>query len=222
MRAFFSLLVLAATAACSLPDERDLGSASPERLALGAEAAAARGPFESCILELASGEEPAVRVQVQRAYRLSEDDAHDLVRDALITICVRHATSPYQNLGAALQKAATNRARDGWRHRRRYPACPIDGQVPACDPWLDENARFDQEQRAIEAAFCAEDRISERIIRVRVMEEQDFATIGREHGLSADQARAMFHNALKRVKKRAADACGIRPTENRPPAYTKR
>lgn len=166
-------------------------------------------PFGACIEALVPAEEDTVRRQLTNKYRLSPDDAHDLVRDALVSVCARHAVRPYERLAAALQTAAENRARDGWRHSRRYLACPLDDQMPTCAPSPDETTRLRDEDRVVAAALCKEDRVSERIIRQRIVEEMDFASIGNELGLTADQTRTMFHNALRRVQRRVAEACRL-------------
>ena len=169
---------------------------------------AAADPFEACVQTLMTGEERSVRTYIERTFRTSPDDALDLVRDALISVCVRHAQHRYERLGAALRTASVNRATDGWRQRRRYPRCPLDNNVPSCSPAADEGVRFKQEERAVLAALCKEDRVSEQIIRQRVMEDLSFEAIGRELGLTADQTRTMFHNALRRVRQRLSEACG--------------
>lgn len=75
------------------------------------------GPFQTCLRDLAvNGEEASVRRSVEWKYRLSRDDAHDLVRDAMLQVCLRHATKHYRNVGAVLQTAAERRARSDWRH----------------------------------------------------------------------------------------------------------
>lgn len=166
-------------------------------------------PFERCVTELLVRDEPMVRRSIQRRYRLSEDDAHDLVRDALISVCSRHAAEAYtgSGVGAALTIAAENRARDDWRRRRRYGRCPLDEQIPSCLVSGDNLARFNQEQLVAEAALCKEDSASQRIIRERVIEGTDFRTIGAALGLTEAEARTRFHNALRRVQKRVRDAC---------------
>jgi hypothetical protein len=42
----------------------------------------------------------------------------------------------------------------------------------------------------------------------RIVDEEDFTAIGARFQLSADQARAIFHNALRRMRKAYADTCG--------------
>jgi DNA-directed RNA polymerase specialized sigma24 family protein len=127
----------------------------------------------------------------------------------MLTVCVRHAQKPYDNLGAALQTAAFNRGLDDWRRNRRYKQCPLDESIPACSPLADASLHFRQEEQAVEAALCRETPNANRIIRQRVVEGLDFATIGRELGMSADDARTTFHNALRRAKARVASACGL-------------
>ncbi len=203
-RWFVALFLVPGAIACSR-SEGTSSSTSSSSTTLSS-ALAGNDSFDACVNELMGREEQAVKQRIERLYRLSPDDAHDVVRDALINVCVRHATRRYERLGASLQTAAENRARDGWRQRRRYPNCPLDDQMPSCST-ADENVRLKSEDRAVEVALCKEDRFSERIIRQHLVEGMDYAEIGREHGLTADQVRGMYHNALRRVQKRVSTAC---------------
>src|SRR5690349_15650840 len=112
------LAVIAATrlVACSNPSGASSGAGCTSQ-----NPAAARGAdrFSQCVAQLMTGEEVAIRRNVEARYRLSADDAHDLVHDALLTVCVQHAERGYVNLGAALQRAVDNRATDNWRRKRR-------------------------------------------------------------------------------------------------------
>lgn len=202
MKRLLAALLLLGSIACTRADAEDTPRTWPSQAAEGEQDAFAR-----CVSELMTGDEQAVRERLVRNYRLSTDDAHDLVRDALMRVCIRHAERPYASLAAALETAASNRAKDGWRHRRRYLKCPFDDRLPSCTPSVDDSVRFAQEERALEAALCQEDRVSERVVRLRIVEGMDFAAIGREHEMTADQARAYFHNAMRRIRRRFAAAC---------------
>jgi RNA polymerase sigma factor (sigma-70 family) len=207
---FFTACFASWLAACSVAPAGPTSEGAPTSAPITVHGPAeTEGPFQSCLRELAVEEEGRVAGSLMRRYRLSPDDARDLVRDAMLSVCLRHATGAYRNVGAALQMAAENTAKDGWRRRRRYRACPIDETIPSCAPLAAETTRFTQELRAVEAALCKLDGASERIVKLRVIEDMDFATIGREVGLSESDARYRFHNKMRWVKAQLAQACRL-------------
>jgi DNA-directed RNA polymerase specialized sigma24 family protein len=211
MRQVLLVLVAAAVGGCGIPS----GSGSSEPLG----AAAADTQFDSCISTLMAGPEARVRSTVQLQFRLSPDDAHDLVRDALVSVCVQFAERGYTNIEATLQRAANNRATDNWRRKRRYPQCSVDDNVPVCDA-TDVGLRFDQEERAVAAAMCRLDRVSETIVRRRITDDVPFAEIGRDVGLSADEARTKYNNAIRKLRRELDVACPVPGPKNRPTSYT--
>jgi DNA-directed RNA polymerase specialized sigma24 family protein len=200
----FVLVVLLVGCEIARSDQAPAGSSEKDApLALG-------GPDDagipSCLLLLAP-HEAAVKSSIRSRYRLSSDDSHDLVRDAMLRVCIRNVNIPVRRPGAALQVAAENAAKDGWRQRRRYGRCPIDEAMPACPVASEPLARFEQELELVEAALCKEDRATERIIRLRAQEDLTFNEIGRQLGLTTDEARTRFHNGIRRVTKRAREQC---------------
>lgn len=162
--------------------------------------------FPDCLLALAP-HETTVKLSIRGRYRLSEADTQDLVRDAMLRVCLRNEYTAVRRPGAALQIAADNAAKDDWRRTRRYSRCPVDDALPACPAASEPFVRFEQELELVEAALCKEDRATERIIRLRVQEDLDFSAIGGQLGLSADDARTRFHNGIRRVKKRVSEQC---------------
>lgn len=175
----------------------------PGRL-LGAQATDDK--FSECLSKLVP-HEAAVKTSIHRQYRLSESDSYDLVRDAMMRVCMRDQVTPIRRHETALRTAAQNAAKDGWRHNRRYPRCAVDDALPACPAASEPLARFEQELQLVEAALCKEDGATQRIIRLRVQEDLDFATIGQQLGISADKARERFHNGIKRVARRVREQC---------------
>lgn len=172
----------------------------------GATSAAGADDIRACIEELVTDV-----VQVQRSvgtkFRLSEGDAHDIVRDALLNVCSAHARKGYTRLGAVLQIAAERRALT-WA-RRRARRCEIDVEWPSCSPTIDELVRFQQEDAILDRAFCQEEQGTQQIIRLRIEEELGFAEIDKRLGLRADEARYRFNNALRRMRKRLAERCDL-------------
>lgn len=163
--------------------------------------------FDACLQELMGSDEPQVRRYIEREYRLAQEDAHDIVRDALVDVCVAHSRKRYEKLGAVLHTSAIRRATGDWR-RRRHNRCAVDTELPSCAPTADEVFRFQQEERLVQAALCGEDRLSQDVIYLRVRDEKSFATIGRELQVSEEKARWTFNNAVQRIRIRVANVCG--------------
>lgn len=216
-RRLLALLCLFTLGGCVAPSGDPHGSGSNAPL-LGQSDAPSR--FDGCIAQLMQGEEARAKQSVQQQYRLSPDDAHDLVRDALVSVCVQYAAHGYENLAAALQRAVYNRAIGDWRRKTRYPSCPIDDQVPACDA-TDDGVRFDQEERAVAAAVCRLHPVSQRILKQRITEDAGFDEIGREVGVPASEAKNRYDNAIKKLRAELGVACPALPRKNRPTAYAK-
>jgi DNA-directed RNA polymerase specialized sigma24 family protein len=160
--------------------------------------------LRACIEQLV-GEADQVKRSVGFRFGLSDDDAHDIVHDALLNVCNAHARKAYTRLGAVLQRAADRRAsRWAWRRSRR---CEVDYGWPVCSPAADEIVRFEQEDVILDGALCEEAPLVQEIIRLRVMEDRRFADIGTRLGLAEDDARAKYNNALRRIRKRLANVC---------------
>jgi DNA-directed RNA polymerase specialized sigma24 family protein len=145
-----------------------------------------------------------VQRSVGRKYRLSDDDAHDIVRDALLNVCNAHLWRKYTRLGAALQRAAENRAIDWARYRARL--CELDERLPSCFPTQDESVRYHREDVLLVAALCEEDPVTQRVIRLWVQGFR-FRDIGAQLGLTEAEARWKFNNAIGRMRKSLADTC---------------
>lgn len=212
-RTAFVFTALLWTTACVSPiDDSDATIDTPRGLPGGASG----GPFDTCLAELEGKEVGRVATSVERQFRLSREDATDIARDAMLKVCSRHAVAPYDRLAAALQQAATNKARRGWSRQKRHGECPLDERVPVCDLSQPRDVWFDAELSAATAALCAETSLNDAIIRERVIDEDDFAEIGRRHGIGPDQARTRYHNAMNRVKARVVQGLCIPAQRARP------
>lgn len=214
------LLVLAFLLwSCGVSTERDAPA-----LTAGAEAEDQRALY-SCFQTLAPTE-PTVRASVQRKFRLSQDDAVDVVRDALLDVCIRHAQSPYPNLVGALQVASNNGATDRWRHGRRHPRCQLDDATPSCGQSADEAVRIRQEHRIVEASLCKENAQTQQIIRMHVHEGMKFERIARVLLITEAQARSRFNHAVERARKHVQKTCNLDglagSPKNRRRGWTKR
>ncbi len=163
--------------------------------------------LEDCFVRLAA-ERSQVEGMLRSKHKLSEDDAKDAVGDAILKVCVAHSKRAYPNLGGALTTAAKYRAID-WKRRSRT-VCGVDSVVPVCERAApDEVAAVHQALKILDAAYCLEREPERDIIYRRAFEEQDFATIGAAYGISADEARTIFHNAARRMAAKYAKACGL-------------
>lgn len=159
----------------------------------------------ACLRELAQSDLPDVKRNVQNKFRLSDDDAHDIVYEALLNVCERHVQSKYARLGAVLQTAAERRAID-WR-RRRYSRCAIESP-PACTPFVDEVTRAEQLDRILDDVLCNEDPVTQRVVDLHVREEKTLVAISAELGLGPDGARTRWNNYISRARIRLAKDCG--------------
>jgi DNA-directed RNA polymerase specialized sigma24 family protein len=164
--------------------------------------------FSLCLQQITqANEEPIARAMLEHRYRLSPDDAFDLVRDTVIDVCLAHARAPLASPGAVLHRSVRNNANTDWKRRKRV-RCGISDELPSCTPAPDENVRFAGEQARIEKALCAEDDVHRAAIYLRLHDGLEFAAIGGALKISEADARSKFNNALRRVQKRVRDACG--------------
>lgn len=173
----------------------------------GNESARTEAALHACLSTLQREQQAQVERSLRFEYRLPWHDAQDVARDVMIRVCIVHADQPYRNLGAVYLTAARNQARRGATHRRRFPVCPVEDELPACSRTAEDHLRLEQEARLVEAALCKEDMVTQRIVRLRLSDGTAFDELGREHGLDADQTRTRYHNGLRRVQKRIAQAC---------------
>lgn len=207
------LAAFAMKAALGASNPIDTPSAAPTSSASSApqgalEPAHAEAALHACLNTLQREQQAQVERSIRFEYRLPWHDAQDVARDAMIRVCIGHAEAPYRNLGAVYLTAARNQARRGATHRRRFPICPIEDALPACSRSAEDDLRLEQEARLVEAALCKEDMVTQRIVRLRLSDGTAFDELGREHGLDGDQTRTRYHNGLRRVQRRVAQACG--------------
>ncbi len=160
-----------------------------------------------CLHELANRDVPEVQRNVQIKFRLSNDDAHDIVYEALLNVCLRHVISKYTKLAAVLQTTAENRVLDGWR-RRRYSRCASEERPPTCAPFVDEVARAQLLDRIFDDVRCHEDGVTQQIVDRHVREDEGFTEIDKALGLRPNEARWRWNNYINRAQIRLAKDCG--------------
>lgn len=147
-----------------------------------------------------------VKAYVQGNFGLWAGDAHDVVADALFSVCLAHARKRYDDLGRVLQKAGVRRAAK-WR-RRSQRSCPLEGEVPSCNRSADEMVRFESEDEILHGAICKEDEITQDIIYMHVIEGRRFGELAPLVHLTEDAARSKYNNARARLRKRLEATCG--------------
>lgn len=155
-------------------------------------------------------EEDSLRASIKARYRLSDDDARDLVRDTLVSVCIAYASGAgYDRLGAVFQTSVNNRANTS-SHRRRYLRCAVEpGDELKCDrPQPDLQARITQQVALLQALLCKEDGLKQRVFYLRIYEGLDYREIGVECRISEVMAKDIFNNLVKKMRKCVADACG--------------
>jgi len=160
--------------------------------------------------EVFAAEEARLRQFIATHYRLSADDAHDVVRDAMVSVCVAYvAGTPYERLGAVFQTSAEREAKDDFK-RRRHLRCAIEpGEDLKCERASHDLDLLVGQQRAlVDRAMCAEPRSRQDVFYLRVHEGLDFRAIGERTKMTETEARDTFANLAKKLKKTLAEKCG--------------
>jgi DNA-directed RNA polymerase specialized sigma24 family protein len=147
-----------------------------------------------------------VKAFVEGKFGLWSGDSHDVVADALFSLCLAHARKPYRSLGPILQKAGVRRAAK-WR-RRSQRSCPLEREVPSCTRSADEMVRFESEDEILHGAICKEDESTQDIIYMHAIEGRRFGEIALLLNLTEDAARSKYNNARARLRKRLEATCG--------------
>ena len=117
--------------------------------------------LQQCFLDLGTKtEEHPSEVQkvtwsIRRQFRLSESDAMDATMNALVSVCQTHSKTPYGEVGAALMKAAKNKAIDLYNKRRQKPPPVPDPLERQCILWPTDELRLRSEVRVVQRAFDA-------------------------------------------------------------------
>lgn len=162
------------------------------------------GVLGDCLVKLQTDEEQKVSAWVRNHHsEIPFDEVRDLVRDVMLDVCLVHVESRYTKVGAAFQTAVQNRATD-WQKHRRARCSAIEIPV-MCPPSPDEGARVNCEIRIAKDARCRETEDDQEILMLRIIDELPFADIGARFGISADEARARYHNALNRIQAHVDD-----------------
>ena len=114
-------------------------------------------------------------------------------------MCIGHAEHGYDSLGAVLQVAATNRARDGWR-KRQFERCAVDEELPAPGPLPTRTPGSGAKTPLSRQRSARKTRHARDPLR-KLIEGEEFATIGRALRMTEEAAKWTYNNALKRIRK---------------------
>lgn len=178
----------------------------PKGTDLAATSEADSKPVDDCFAQLSGDEEDKVTALIERDFRLSPEDARDVVRDAMLKVCVRQARKAYENLGAALTTAARNRARSP--RRIRLTECALDIEIPLCvapsEPLL-----FRREQEVLNAALCTLPSRRRAIIEMHFFDEMSYPEIAATLGITAREAKDDGTNGIKQLRRAHANACPL-------------
>lgn len=174
--------------------------------------------IDECFDKLSRDEEQRVRATVQRDNRtLSSDDVADLVRDAMIKVCLAQGERPADNLGAVLTTAARRQAIDYPPQVAHHVCCGRQG--PELSAEVARRGRADREQ-----GRCPQPRVVQA--RRRNPEHHRAALPGRD-AVRGDRAIARHlrergqGHGQQRHQEDARDSRGeVRTVENRPGSYT--
>ncbi len=170
--------------------------------------------FDDCVQTLYTPEgercAPVDRVQyvLRREFRLTEDDAYDIVLERLLRVCTGHAEQRYENLPAVLWRSARNAATSEFRHRRRFQSCSLDNAGPdhpfaAClqSTATVESVRYPREYELLRRLRCRElSDVERQVIDLRLGDDLSFGEIDRRLNLGGKHSKDIFHNAIKRLR----------------------
>ncbi|MEX1366899.1 MAG: sigma-70 family RNA polymerase sigma factor [Nannocystaceae bacterium] len=159
--------------------------------------------FRKCVKKLLDGKSSSLRNRKVSRFmsneRLDRAVAEDIVQDAVLKLCTRHATVgrvPYANIEAVFNLRADSRRKNWERDRARRQRCLTSFQV---DPRLQYTEPAYVESQLLDAALCRLDEIDRSILELSAL-DHDHKSIGRELGLSPSAVRQRKHRALKQIR----------------------
>lgn len=163
--------------------------------------------FSTC-LETLQPKFEGVAKSLRSQFRIDIEDARDMAREALIHVCELNAIRPYADLPATYWQAAKNRARDGWRRRKRLE-CLITRESTTCTAWQEpDEVRLKSEEEALNGILCALSP-SAKVALLEWMQGASYVDIGRELGLSETATKDLVNNTLKKVRREMKQKCFV-------------
>lgn len=143
---------------------------------------------------------------VKKQFRLSESDAMDATMNALVSVCERHAKSPFDRLGAALMTAARRKAIDLYKKRRgEFPQAP-DQLERNCLLWPTDELRLRSEVRVVQRALDALDPVSRKAI-VLWATGHTRREIAQDLEVPFQRACDLVNNSIKKLRRLVRHRC---------------
>lgn len=158
--------------------------------------------FDACIEDLFRGGATSIRgtslSSLVYRHSLSRAAAEDIVQDAALELCLRHArvgSEPYEKLGTIFAKKIESRLKNQYRSHDVRDRCRVTVAGLYYEPRslpVDELAAYDQ-------ALCTLDPEDREII-MRDVEGHESASIGAALGLSAEAVRQRKSRGIKKLR----------------------
>lgn len=145
-------------------------------------------------------------------FRLSPDDASDIVNDALLSImdACQRGVLPHDNRvkDAYIWRAARNKAYDFFRKARNHPEILgvetdlfADQSTEPIDRIIEENEERSVLQCRVDQAMPCLSLVERRIIELRLWERLSWADVGVAMNCSENLAHVRYKRAIKKLKR---------------------
>ncbi|HWO20403.1 MAG TPA: sigma-70 family RNA polymerase sigma factor [Kofleriaceae bacterium] len=170
----------------------------------GGSALGVLGSGPDCFTTLAE-EIGAGKTRLRSTYRISTYDADDIVMDALLKTCLREP--PPDDLRAYFFTVMRNQAVRVVQSGRRTLTCDnVDERAPP--PSCSSTSSAYREhvlQQVWDYTFCTLEEQPAAVLRSRLVDGLRFREIGARWRLREEEARYIFHNAVKKLRRELGD-----------------
>jgi RNA polymerase sigma-70 factor (ECF subfamily) len=167
---------------------------------------------------LAAVERRAFRMAV--ASTRNEDDALDLVQEAMLKLVTHYGDRDEKEWGPLFQRILQSKIRDwyrrttvrnrwrAWLHRggdEAHEADPIEAVPDTSTPAVDDQVAYRRAARALEDAVQALPLRQQQAFLLRVWEEYDVAQTARAMGCSTGSVKTHLSRALQALREKLGD-----------------
>jgi RNA polymerase sigma-70 factor (ECF subfamily) len=190
------------------------------------------GPFGSILAEMARTLDQTQALDrflaavERRAFRMavlatrSEDDALDLVQEAMLKLVERYSDRDEAEWAPLFQRILQSKIRDwyrrtavrnrwrtwlGWRDDETRKADPLEAVPDTSTPAVDDQVAHRRAARALEDAVRALPLRQQQAFLLRVWEEYDVAQTARAMGCSAGSVKTHLSRALQALREKLGD-----------------